>query len=236
MLEKIYTIPLNEVFDACRDDGSRGCPFCALYDKLAVDEIDLILGASMMEPDVRIKTNKSGFCARHYKRMLTAKNRLGLALMMESHLAEVRAQVKDGAAALIKGKGTAAVARISALEDSCYICERIEGSFAKMLDNAVWLWEQDKAFRDKLSAQPCFCLPHYKRLIESARRVMNKKNFPAFYEACERVTMAYFDALAEDVSWFCKKFDYRYDAEPWGTAKDAPERTAAFLKSREELS
>ena len=39
----------------------------------------------------------------------------------------------------------------------------------------------------------------------------------------------YFTTLREDVSWFCKKFDYRYTEEPWGNAKDAPERARAFL-------
>ena len=46
-MEQIYTIPVNEAFDA-----ADGCPFCALWRKLEENELDLILGASMMEPDV----------------------------------------------------------------------------------------------------------------------------------------------------------------------------------------
>ena len=34
----------------------------------------------------------------------------------------------------------------------------------------------------------------------------------------------YLKTLKDDVSWFCKKFDYRYDSEPWGNSKDAVER------------
>ena len=52
-MEQIYTIPVNETFDECRNDKSLGCPFCRLYKKLEANEVDLILGASMMEPDVR---------------------------------------------------------------------------------------------------------------------------------------------------------------------------------------
>ena len=37
--------------------------------------------------------------------------------------------------------------------------------------------------------------------------------------------------LTDDVSWFCKKFDYRFDAEPWGNAKDSVERAIRFLRS-----
>ncbi len=64
-METIYTIPVNEAFEASAADKSCGCPICALYNKLEEDELDLILGASMMEPDVRVKTNEQGFCEKH---------------------------------------------------------------------------------------------------------------------------------------------------------------------------
>ena len=65
MAEQIYTIPVNEAFDLVSEQPDLGCPFCRLYKKLQSDEIDIILGASMMEPDIRIKTNEQGFCLSH---------------------------------------------------------------------------------------------------------------------------------------------------------------------------
>ena len=53
-MEQIYTIPVNEAFDAVSEKPELGCPFCMLYRKLQDDELDIILGASMMEPDIRI--------------------------------------------------------------------------------------------------------------------------------------------------------------------------------------
>ena len=50
-------------------------------------------------------------------------------------------------------------------------------------------------------------------------------------EALDKVVRPYLDKLAEDVSWFCKKFDYRYENEPWKDSKDAVERTMKFLRS-----
>ena len=41
----------------------------------------------------------------------------------------------------------------------------------------------------------------------------------------------YLAELQKDVSWFCKKFDYRYDEEPWYNSKDAVERAFKFLRS-----
>lgn len=228
MLEKIYTIPVNEAFDACRDHEGAECPFCRLYKKLENDELDIILGAAMMEPDVRIKTNEQGFCGRHYRNMLERKNRLGMALMLESHLDEVR-KVTEPHMLSLKGVGVSTSKKLGELEADCYVCRRIDHSLGKMVENAVWLWQTEPEFRDKLTAQHMICLPHYKAFTEAARSLLGKKDFARFYEALSGVVNTYFDTLRGDVSWFCKKFDYRYEEEPWGNAKDAVERAVRFL-------
>lgn len=227
-MEKIYTIPVNEAFDASRDDHACGCPFCALYNKLEENELELILGASMMEPDTRIKTNEQGFCKTHYDMMFTRKNRLGMALMLESHLNELRKDTNGKGLSALKGVGVEPMKRLGELEGTCYVCGRIEFSFTKMMETAVLLWDQDSDFREKLRAQPYICLPHYRMFVEHARHGLSKKRFPDFYKDVSTVVNTYFDELREDVSWFCKKFDYRYDSEPWGNAKDAVERAIKF--------
>ena len=225
-MEQIYTIPVNEAFEASRDDHSIGCPLCALYRMLEENELDIILGASMMEPDIRIVTNKTGFCKTHYDMMFVRKNRLGMALTLESHLDELRKDISDG---LIGKPGEKALKRISKLEEDCYVCGRIEHNFSRMLSTIVFLWETDPDFREKYAAQPYFCLPHYRRLLETSRS-QSKKYASAFAKESARIVEGYFDELKEDVSWFCKKFDYRYDAEPWYNSKDAVERAMKFLR------
>lgn len=227
-MEQIYTIPVNEAFEASRDDPSLGCPLCALYRKLEENELDLILGASMMEPDIRTITNKTGFCKTHYDMMFVRKNRLGMALTLESHLLELRKEISNS---LIGKPGDKPLSRITKLEDSCYICGRIEYNFSRMIDTVVYLWETDPEFRDKFAAQPYFCLPHYRRMLEAAQKKMNKKFYPAFAKQAAAIVEGYFDELTEDVSWFCKKFDYRYGDEPWYNSKDAVERAMKFLRS-----
>ena len=228
-MDNIYTIPVNEAFEASAADKSCGCPFCALYNKLEDDQLDLILGASMMEPDVRIQTNKEGFCRPHYDMMFTRKNRLGMALTLESHLAELRGEIKDGA--LFSKPGEKPMKRILALEGSCYVCRRIEFNFEHMIETAVILWDTDEDFRPKLKAQPYFCLPHYRKFLQYGQRRLGKKHQPEFASQCAKVVETYFDQLQEDVSWFCKKFDYRYNEEPWYNSKDSVERAFKFLRS-----
>ena len=228
-MEQIYTIPVNEAFEASAADKSCGCPFCSLYNKLENDELDLILGASMMEPDVRIQTNKEGFCRTHYDMMFVRKNRLGMALTLESHLSELRNEIKDGG--LFSSPGANAIKRVGELKDTCYVCRRIEFNFGHMIETAVFLWDRDEKFRDKLKAQPYFCLPHYHSMLTVARDRLGKKKFPLFEKDCAAIVEAYAEKLEGDVSWFCKKFDYRYDEEPWYDSKDAVERAIKFLRS-----
>lgn len=233
MLEKIYTIPVNEAFDLCKDDPSQGCPFCHLRRRLENDEIEIILGASMMEPDIRIKTNEQGFCGRHFDIMFERGNRLGLGLILESHLDVVRKDCEPGG--FMGAKTNAIPEKLGKLEKSCYVCGRIDHSFGKMMENAVYLYETEEEFRKKTEAQPYFCLPHYREFVQSACDNMNKKKLPDFRKKVAEIVNKYFDELRSDVSYFCKKFDYRYENEPWGNSKDAVERAIRFVSGDRRL-
>lgn len=231
-MEQIYTIPVNEAFDASAADHTCGCPMCALYRKLQENELELILGASMMEPDVRIQTNKEGFCRTHYDMMFVRKNRLGMALTLESHLKELSDDLKAGLIGkLIAGADAKPVKRIKALESSCYVCRRIDFHFQHMAQTAVFLFDTDENFAEKLKQQPYFCLPHYRLLLERGDARLGKKKMAEFTEILSRIEESYLSTLTEDISWFCKKFDYRYDAEPWKNSKDSVERAIKFLRA-----
>ena len=98
-----------------------------------------------------------------------------------------------------------------------------------MISTAVYLWESDMEFRKKFGEAPYFCLPHYRAMIEYASKKMNKRLFADFYSEAFAIEEKYMDSLKEDVSWFCKKFDYRYDEEPWYNSKDSVQRSIRFL-------
>lgn len=233
-MEQIYTIPVNEAFEAVADGSNCTCPFCLMYNRLEDNELDLILGASMMEPDVRLKTNELGFCPEHLSLMFDRSKRLPLALMLESHLDSIAAELKpSGIAGMFPAKaGESAAKRLERLSKDCYICSRIEYNFTRMIETAALLWQSDAAFHDKVKKAPFFCLPHYGMFLQTAKERLSKKDFVEFYTDISAVENAYFDKLRADVSWFCKKFDYRYENEPWGDAKDAPERAKLFLNGQ----
>lgn len=227
-MEQIYMIPVTEAFAATAEKPECGCPLCRLFKKLQEDELDIILGASMMEPDIRIKTNEQGFCLTHYNMMLGRRRMLGMGLMMESHLTEVEKKLKGPA--ILGDKRASALNAIGKLEDDCYVCTRINKNLAAMVSTTVYLWEQDyNGFRKLFGAQPWFCMPHYRAMLEYASKKLSKKSYHAFYDAAYSIQEKYLKELSGDVSWFCKKFDYRYDEEPWYNSKDSVKRAIKFL-------
>ena len=227
-MEQIYMIPVNEAFDEIVEKKECTCPFCKLHKKLQNDELDIILGASMMEPDIRVKTNEAGFCHNHHVMMQKRKRMLGIGLMLESHLAEVEKKLNGPAIALSRSK--AAVSALGKLEADCYVCTRIEKNLSMMIATAVYLWDADyQGFRKKFSKMPYFCLPHYRKMIDYAEKKTSKRIFKDFYKAAHTLEAEYLTSLRGDVSWFCKKFDYRYDEEPWYNAKDSVFRAEKFL-------
>jgi len=230
-MESIYTIPVNEAFDECRAHPETGCPYCALERMLEERETERILGAAMMEPDVRIKTNELGFCREHYNKMLKRGNRLGLALILESHLDELRSVLKPEGLRAAASTPERRFASIEKLDEDCYICQRVDYNFSKMLETSILLWDREENFREKFASQPYICLSHYKCAGEYAKKRYNKKLFAAYMESADRLVYNYMDTLREDVKWFIKKFDYRYEEEPWGNSKDSVERAIKFLSS-----
>ncbi len=227
-MEQIYMIPVNEAFDEIIEKSECTCPFCLLYKKLQNDELDIILGASMMEPDIRTRTNELGFCHNHYTMMQRRKRMLGIGLMLESHLEEV--EKKLNGPTLIGSRSKAAVTALGKLEGDCYVCSRIERNLSMMIATTVYLWEIDHLeFRSRFAKMPYFCLPHYRKMIDYAEKKAGKRIFHDFYQAAHGIEQKYLTSLRGDVSWFCKKFDYRYDEEPWYNAKDAIPRAERFL-------
>lgn len=183
----------------------------------------------MMEPDIRIKTNEQGFCGPHFGMMLGKKRMLGMGLILESHLAEVKKRLKGPT--VLGNKRQAAINSLGELERDCYVCNRINRNLTAMISTAVYLWESDIDFPKKFAKAPYFCLPHYRAMIDYASKKMPKKIFADFYDAAYEIEERYIDSLSGDVSWFCKKFDYRYDEEPWYNSKDSVPRAVKFLSS-----
>ena len=103
MKETIYTIPLNDAFHA--DDE---CPFCYLEREAEQHALEFILGsgASYMEDDIRMETDKIGFCRHHYKMMYDYGNRLGTGLILSTHMKKLNQELTEQMKTFKAGKST----------------------------------------------------------------------------------------------------------------------------------
>ena len=226
MRDDICTIPVSEVFE-----HNDGCPICRMRDTIEERMTDYILGDAMMEPDVRIETNKTGFCEHHYNNMMSRRGRLQLALMLQTHINEINGEIFKKKLFNTDSKKTGNAKNIT---DSCFICSKIEWGLSRMIETVYRCYETQKDFRDMFNSQSMFCLPHYERLLGGASKRNMKSYYSEFSENLNRITGEYSKSLYDDLSKYCTMYDYRSrDGETdWGNSRDAVERTAAFLNGR----
>jgi len=245
-----YHIDTIPVWDAMKLDGE--CLLCALERRTELGEAERYLGASVMEPDVRVKVNEKGFCRHHHAMLYGMSNRLGHALMLESHTIETRERTEkickklNSAAETLKGiglsgklagkaKGPCAAVRECAEEldkmaGSCLMCETIEENMRRYLHTFLHLYQNDTDFRSRLANSKGLCLPHTARLLEAAEEELNPKELGELVSVVAKVQKENLDRIQEEISWFIKKFDYRYEKESWGNSKDAVERTVNKMR------
>ena len=221
MREDICTIPVSDVFIE-----KDGCPICRMYGMLEKRAIDYITGAAMMEPDVRMVTNKKGFCGNHLYKMVKDKSGLSLALMLQTHLDELEENLFE------KGDkyGKIATDRLS----SCFLCEKINWGMDRMIETIYITFENDKDFRSMFEAQPTFCLPHYQLLLTGVKKSRLKKYSSEFRDVLKRITKNQLQEINEDLKHFCSMFDYRNRDGDWGNSKTAIQRTLSFRKGYEQ--
>ncbi|MDO4562800.1 MAG: DUF6062 family protein [Clostridia bacterium] len=232
MKERIYSIPLTDALNSeCE------CVMCAVTKKLESDAVDYFLGPSMMEPDNRIVTNNRGFCPQHLEMLYERGNRLGLALMLDTYLEELRgklARKMKGAPSVMganamKKASLRIAADIDKLTCTCALCDKFLRQEAAAAGNFVYLWSKERDFRLKFENSKGLCLPHTKLILEQAPQEIGGRELDEFVREICAQTQKQLAALNEDIHWFTQKYDYKNQDAPWGTAKDSLVRALTRL-------
>lgn len=239
MKEKLYTLPLTDAFRA--DDE---CPFCYIERQLEQHAIDFTLGpgASYMEDDVRAETDKAGFCKEHYRQMFVYGNRIGSALIMETHLRSLSSELKketrnfsSKAKSGIMGRfrkssetaesGSNVSKWVHMRTRSCYICDQIRNNYDRYLATFYHLFKKnDPEFMELLKKGKGFCLPHFGDLIDGAENALNDKEQSLLREILFPQMTENLDRIIDEVDWFQKKFDYQFKDADWKNSRDAVQR------------
>lgn len=230
MKEQLYTIPVNDAFAVDCE-----CPVCSMYDSLERDAIEFTMGPSYMEDDIRMETNKIGFCSHHVKQLYKHQNRLGLALILHTHMQRTNRDleellssdkpVKKGLFSKKTENASPVTEYIENLNHSCYICNRIDRIFARYLATIYHCYEHDEEFRQKFASSKGFCTKHFGMLYEGAPSALSGKRLPEFIQTLNQVYLTNMKRVTDDLEWFTDKFDYRNEDKPWKNSKDALPRS-----------
>lgn len=238
MKEQLYTIPVNEAFESDCE-----CPLCKMKKELERNAIEFTLGPSYMEDDNRAITDEMGFCEKHIQDLYKEKNRLGLALILSTHMEKTTKDLKKlsaegiaGGKSLFKKSSEASSlgAYVSKLENSCFICKRQNMVFDRYIDTIFHLYKKDSTFSDKIKNSKGFCTYHYALLFDKAPAYLSKDVLENFLSDINSVYFSNMERMQEDIEWFINKFDYRYQNEPWKNSKDALPR--AILKTHSSIT
>jgi hypothetical protein len=246
--EQIYTIPVNEAYDTDCE-----CPLCELQKKLELETLDYTLGAAMMEPDFRENSNKTGFCRHHFSMLFDMPNKLPLALVLDTHLEEIRSQLnilKKGASKLSNKKSglfkksstsdfSASLSKnLSETDKGCIICDKINHTMERYADVLLYMWNKDDNFRTKFDNSKGVCLNHMLLLTNMAEKSFSKSQAAEFLLSLYNKQLNELERIQNDIHKFTLKFDYRNKDMDWGTAQDAPIRTiekiSGFIKNNAE--
>lgn len=243
--EQIYTIPVNEAYDADCE-----CPMCSLEKALEHEALDYTLGAAMMEPDFRENSNKHGFCNHHFSMLFDMKNKLALALVLDTHLEEIRKNLdtlskaskslEGSKGGLFKKTGSSDFTRslsekLNTISDGCVVCSKINHTMERYADVLLYMWANDETFKKKFDKSKGLCLKHMKLLADMAPKSLKDAQAALFLSSMFSKQKAELERIQADIHKFTLKFDYRNKDMEWGTAQDAPIRTiekiSGFIKN-----
>lgn len=239
MKERLYTIPVNEGFEA-EDE----CPFCAMERKEEQRAIRYFAGpgASYMEPDVRASTDKAGFCGVHMKKLYDYGNALGDALMLQTYYAglleEMQAQLDHYELPPKKtlfGKKKPHPEEepywhhLQERVDSCAVCEKVDYNMARYFETFFFLLKEPE-FREKVEHCKGFCLRHFAKLLEVAEEHLPNAQREWFQKTVPSLMLENLARVKGDLDWMIAKYDYRNASKPWGNSQDALQRSMQKLE------
>ena len=216
MRESILTIPINEVFEP-----KDGCPFCRMRDTVEQHICEYIMGAAMMEPDVRMETNELGFCLTHFEMLMQQNNRLSLGLMLNTYLENARKNIFKKKSIFFSKNAKAK--KSSEMEDTCFVCSKVNWGIDHMLETFFVMYVKDPKFRNLFKAQQYVCVPHYNMLNRKAAEKMQKADIAQFQKDLDALVEEYVKQLNSDVNLHKPEMEH---------VRSSIERSVEFLTGR----
>ncbi len=231
MKETIYTIPINEAFEA-----NGFCPFCHMHKQLEEDAVSYTLGPAMMEVDFRTITNEKGFCKKHVRELGAQSKALPLSLVFDSHLSTIEelmnvdfSSSNDRIFKKKEDKKQSFAFSMKHIASSCAICFRIESTFSHYVKSFFYMLKKEEGFLNKVLQSDGFCMEHFSHLCSVAADMLSdaeyKNLFVPIIELQKKRVKEYHTHIKE----FSQSFDYRNIGKKMDFPKDILHKTSTLL-------
>jgi hypothetical protein len=204
----VAKLEISKVHDAYRQGVE--CPLCFLQASAEKALLTSLQHSRAMQPDVRVRTNREGFCPEHLRRLYAGENKLGLALTAHTRLqhviAEAAAALEDAARAAggrdARPAAGRAAARLSALGATCYVCGLLLQDSQRYRFTILYLWSKDPEFPAVFRASRGFCIPHFAAMTDEAARSLRPDRLRSWLAESGALLHGSLESLEKDLHSF----------------------------------
>jgi hypothetical protein len=205
-------LEISKVHDAYAADAE--CPLCALRAQAEQAYLRSFTHSRVMEPNVRVQTNRTGFCPDHYRQLYDGEGKLGLALMVHTHLQEALPGLRAALETLGgPGGGRRAGRRLSdagqaiaSLRGSCFICGLLDADVDRWVFTILYLYAKDPEFPPRLRASRGFCLGHFLAVRRAADRMLRPDRRDRFLADLTPLMTGSLERLEREVQEFTQLY------------------------------
>lgn len=201
-------LEISKVHDAYERGGE--CPLCDLEEAAENTYLRSFQHSRVMEPNVRVQTNRTGFCPGHFRKLYDGENKLGLSLVVHTHLQHIRPHIAEAMDALLEAADgrrpreqlAAAAAPMAALRDACFICGLLDADRQRYAFTVLYLWSRDPGFSAAFRASRGFCIPHFLAVLDEASKSMKADRIKGWLAETIPLMKSSLELLEEDLGAF----------------------------------
>ena len=228
----LETIPL---WDALKENTE--CSICTLMKKAEEDSIAYYLSSAIMTPEVRVETNRYGFCPVHSVMLTTRGNPQSLALTMDTYYGENEEHFRKGFEEIAKAKNPRSVEKAvirlkeeaGKREQGCLVCSRMNDRLYRYCYTLSSLFGSDEEFRKAFLNSKGLCLHHTFLVSETAKDSLRGEEYTTFQKELFALLENNLSRVRHDDWWMTQKYKSENQDKPWNGAEDAHRRAVLKL-------
>ncbi len=228
----LETIPL---WDALKENTE--CPICSLMKKAEEDSVGYYLSPAIMTSEVRIMTNKHGFCPHHYTLLTERGNPQSLALTMDTYYGENEKILKKAFDAIEGAKNERGIKKeierfrkeADSREKGCLVCSRMNDRLYRYAFTLSSLFSTDVEFKKAFLSSKGLCLHHTLIVSEIAEDALKKDEYVTFQKELFSLLKKSLERVRHDDWWMTQKYKSENLDKPWDGCEDAHKRAVYKL-------